>query len=436
MPRPDGPTLVAVGVGEPATAQTAQVRDAAAAFGRASNRYGRLAVDLRRLPDIPAADAAQAAVEGVLLARYRYDVLRNEKREIPLTSLTLVADASDADAVRAGSERGRTLAAAGALARDLANTPPAYLSARRLAELGEALGPQCGLAIEIFDNDALEAIGCGGLLGVNRGSTEPARLIVMHYRPEDDATPAGRLGLVGKGVMYDSGGISLKPSNPVHATMKTDMSGAGAVFAAMTALRELEVASAVTAWLVCTDNMPDGSAMALGDILTVRGGKTVEVMNTDAEGRLAMADALVLAVEDHVDAIVDVATLIGACVVALGPMTAGLFGNNADLVGQVEAAAQLSDEPVWELPLVRRYRPWMDSDTADIKNLGGDSAGAITAALFLEEFVAATPWAHIDIAGTAMVNADDSWRAQGGSGFGARLLAELAVNFAPPRSIA
>ncbi len=426
MPQPDGPTLVAVGVGAPETLDAAKVRDAAAAFGRASARYTRLAVDVTRLTGIPAAEAAQAVVEGVLLARYRYDALRSEKRETPLTSLSVIVDQKDAEAARAGTARGKTLAAAAALARDLANTPPTYLTARTFADVATAVGAESGLEVEIFDNDALEALGCGGLLGVNRGSTEPARMIKMTYAP---ANATGHLGLVGKGLTYDSGGISLKPSNPVHATMKNDMSGGGAVVAAMSALRDLGCQSKVTGWVMCTDNMPDGSAMALGDVLTIYGGKTVEVMNTDAEGRLIMADALVLADEENVDAIVDIATLTGACLMALGPLTAGLFGNDDDLINQMEEAARATDERAWALPLDTRYRPWLDSDTADIKNLGGESAGAIIGALFLEEFVGDRPWAHLDIAGTAQVNADDSWRSQGGSGYGARLLAELAANF-------
>jgi leucyl aminopeptidase len=430
MPRSDGPTLVAIGVGDTDTVDSAKVRDAAAAFGRASARYTRLAVDLTRLPDMPADEAAQAVVEGVLLARYRYDALKSEPRAVALTDLTLVADDGAADAVAAGAERGRVLAAAAALARDLANTPPAYLTARKFAEVAETLGAESGLAVEIFDNDALERLGCGGLLGVNRGSTEPARMIKLTYQP---ANAKGHLGLVGKGLTYDSGGISIKPSNPVHATMKNDMSGGGAVVAAMSTLRDLGCQTKVTGWVMCTDNMPDGSAMALGDVLTIYGGKTVEVMNTDAEGRLIMADALILATEDDVEAIVDIATLTGNCLMALGPLTAGVLGNDAGLIEQVEDAARRTDERVWELPLDQRYRPWLDSDTADIKNLGGESAGAIIGALFLEEFVGETPWAHLDIAGTAQVNSDDSWRAQGSSGYGARLLADLAVNFTPPR---
>jgi leucyl aminopeptidase len=430
MPQADGPTLVAVGVGDPDTLDAAEVRDAAAAFGRASSRYTRLAVDLTRLIAMSADEAAQAVVEGVTLARYRYDALKSEPGAVALAELTLVASEDQADAVSAGAERGKVLAGAAALARDLANTPPAYLNARRFAEVAEAIAAESGLEVEVFDNHAPEALGCGGLLGVNRGSTEPARMVKLTYDPPN---ATGHLGFVGKTLTYDSGGISLKPSIPIHATMKVDMSGGGAVLAAMSTLRGLGCQNKVTGWLMCTDNMPDGSAMALGDVLTIYGGKTVEVMNTDAEGRLIMADALVMATEANVDAIVDIATLTGNCLMALGPLTAGVLGNDENLVDQVEEAARLTDERVWELPLDRSYRPWLDSDVADIKNLGGEFAGAITGALFLEEFVAEMPWAHVDIAGTASVDRDDSWRAQGASGYGARLLAELAVNFKPPR---
>jgi leucyl aminopeptidase len=235
MPRPRHPTLVAVGIGDAAPLDAAKVRDAAAAFGRATGRYTRLAFDLSELPGVPADVAAQAVVEGVILARYRYDALKSAPAPPALASLTLVADAAQAEAVSRGIARGRALAAAACLARDLANTPPAYLTARVFAQVAEAIGRESGLQVEIFDNDALAALGCGGLLGVNRGSTEPARMIKMTYTPADDETlqQAGHLGFVGKGLTYDSSGISLKPSNPVHATMKNDMSGGGAVVAAM-----------------------------------------------------------------------------------------------------------------------------------------------------------------------------------------------------------
>ena len=254
-------------------------------------------------------------------------------------------------------------------------------------------------------------------------------MIRMSYLP---ARPRGHMTLVGKGIMYDAGGMALKPADDVHATMKNDMSGAGAILAAMAQLEALGCKTAVTGYLMCTDNRPSDTSIAMGDVLTVYGGKTVEVMNTDAEGRLVMADALVLATEDETDAIVDIATLTGAAMRALGTQVAGLIGNNAGLVAQVEEAADVTGESVWELPLERRYRGDLNSDIADIKNLGGANAGAITAALFLDEFVAEKPWAHIDIAGTAQNDRDTSWRPPGCTGFGARLLIELALNFKRP----
>jgi leucyl aminopeptidase len=255
-------------------------------------------------------------------------------------------------------------------------------------------------------------------------------MIKLTYRPAGE--PTGRLALVGKGIMYDSGGIALKPGDEVHAQMKNDMSGAAAVLASMAALGALGGTAQVTGYLMCTDNMPSGTAMALGDVITMRGGTTVEVINTDAEGRLVMADALVLATEEGADAIVDIATLTGACMRALGTQVAGVFGSDQGLVDQVRAAAEIVDEQVWQLPLERRYRKELDSTVADLKNIGGANAGAITAALFLAEFVGDVPWAHLDIAGTAQSGGDAGWQTAGCTGFGARLLAELAAGFTRP----
>ena len=252
-------------------------------------------------------------------------------------------------------------------------------------------------------------------------------MIKLVYRP--DGEPAGKLALVGKGIMYDAGGLALKPGDEVHAVMKNDMSGAGAIFAAMTVLGELGCRAQVTGYLMCTDNMPSGSALRLGDIVVMRGGKTVEVVNTDAEGRMVMGDALVLATEEPVDAIIDVATLTGAALRTLGTEIAAVLGNDEALLDRVKASAERTDEPVWELPLAHRYRSELDSPLADLRNMGGANAGTITAALFLEEFVAGKPWAHIDIAGTAQSWSASGWRNNGVTGFGARLLIDLALNF-------
>jgi leucyl aminopeptidase len=322
-------------------------------------------------------------------------------------------------------------AAATKLSRDLANCPHSHLSASILADLATTLGPQRGLSIEIFDKDQLIEMGCGGLLGVNAGSSEPPRMIKMSYRPVGQAT--GHLAFVGKGLMYDSGGLSLKPGDEVHAQMKNDMTGAASTFAAMCVLEAAGCPAAVTAYLMCTDNMPSSTAMAMGDVLTIRNGTTVEVINTDAEGRLVLADGLVIAVEDGCDAVVDVATLTGAVMRALGTSVAGVFGNNASLIEQITAAGSATDEPVWNLPLEKKYRKDIDSPIADLRNLGTTpNGGAIHAALFLAEFVSGKPWAHIDIAGVAQTPADTLWHTAGCSGFGARLLVEFAVGFTAP----
>jgi leucyl aminopeptidase len=428
QPRSEGPVRVAVGIGAPGEFDVTLVRDLAAEFARAVPWHQRLAIEVpSRDVGVSVSDFAQAVTEGVLLARWRYFVGRDADKPT-LESLLVVASDDQLEAAEAGIERGRIIAAACSLGRDLANCPATTLSAVRMAEVAEEVGTAAGLQVEVFDKDQLIAMGCGGLLGVNRGSVEPPRMIRLRYEP---AEPTGRIALIGKGVMYDSGGISLKPSDESHAQMKNDMTGAAAVLASMTALRDLGCTTAVTGYLMCTDNMPSGSAMKLGDVLKMRNGKTVEVLNTDAEGRLVMADALALATEEPVDAIVDIATLTGACLRTFGVEIAGVMGNNPAVVEQLRRAGDIVDEPVWELPLHRPYRSQLDSTIADLTNMGGVNAGSITAALFLEEFVDGRPWAHVDIAGTAQLPAPRTWRNKGATGFGTKLLIEFARAFAP-----
>jgi leucyl aminopeptidase len=434
VPRTDGPTLVAVGIGDPAEVDAAALRDAAAAFTRASATHERLAINLVNTGGVPPQDAAQAVVEGVLLARYRYDPFHTKPSTVRLAELSLVASGDRADAIRTGAEQGRIMAEACMLTRDVGNAPPSYMTAERIAEVAQQVAASRGLEIEVFDRRALLELGCGGLLGVNAGSANEPRMVKLTYRPS--ATSRGTLALVGKGIMYDAGGINLKPGDAMHLLMKHDMAGAGAILGAMSAMTALHCPTTVTGYLMCTDNMPSGTAMKMGDVLRIHGGTTVEVQNTDAEGRLVMADALVLATErDNPDAIVDIATLTGAAVRALGPKMAVVIGNDQTLVEQVIASAERTDERLWQLPLERRYRGQLNSEIADLKNMGDDAnAGAITAGLFLEEFVAGRPWAHIDIAGTMSVGGDDGWRSWGATGFGARLLLDLALAFQPTRT--
>lgn len=430
LPRVGSPTIVEVGVGSHAALDAAAVRDAAAHFARAAIRHARLAIDLTGVTEVEPEVAGQAVAEGVLLARYRYRVFLDRPAEAHLAALTIVTAPERVTATSAGAAKGVVLARAANLARDLGNTPATHLTARRLAEVAAAIAAETGLRIEVFDEDALVEMGCGGLLGVNAGSDEPARLIKLTYRPDGD--PTGHLALVGKGIMYDAGGLSLKPSDAMHALMKLDMSGAGAILAAMSTLRDLGCRAAVTGFLMCTDNMPSGKATRLGDVLTIRDGTTVEVVNADAEGRLVLADGIALAAEEGPDAIVTIATLTGAALRTFGVALAPVLGTSPDLVEQLKAAGSAADEPLWELPLVRAYRTKILSKIADLKNLGGENAGTITAGLFLQEFVAGIPFGHLDICGPMVSDTDDAWRPVGATGFGTRLLAELALQFRPP----
>lgn len=430
-PRAGTSDVVVVGIGADDERTEAKLRDVVAAFVRAESRAASLAFAVGDSYPLDEVALGTAIAEAAVLTRYEYTALKTKPKHVALDAFTIVTSL-DAELIDDGIRTGLVYARATAIARDLANTPPGHLTAVVFGELAASLGPRYGLEVSLADRAKLIELGCGGILGVNAGSAEEPRMIQLHYRPGsagDGSTPATHIALVGKGIMYDSGGISLKPSDPMHLLMKMDMGGAAAVFGAMTALQDLGCASEVTAFLMCTDNMPSGSATMLGDVLTIRGGTTVEVKNTDAEGRLVLADGLVLASELAPTAIIDIATLTGAALMALGGSTAAAFSNDQPLADRVIAAATATDEPAWQLPLEKKYRPQLDSDIADLGNLGGRFAGATTAALFLNEFVGGIPWAHLDIAGTMQVDADESWRSKGATGYGARLLSRLVVDY-------
>ena len=435
IPHAEG-VVYALGVGDPDSVDLAGLRDAAANFARAAAKHEHIAINLADLGHLDAAAAGQAVTEGALLGSYRYVGLKNdESGASKLSELTLIAGDKRRKAVQQGADRGAVIAGAAALARELANMPPTELNAKDIAVKAVEIGAATGLEVEVFNKDQLTAMGCGGMIGVNRGSTEPPRMIKLTYSPKNSGKEAdvAHLAMVGKGVMYDSGGISIKPSNPSHVAMKMDMSGAAAVLSAMSVLAALECKAKVTAWLMCTDNMPSGSALKLGDVLTMRNGKTVEIHNTDAEGRLVLADGLSLAVEEGVDGIVDIATLTGSALGALGTEIACLLGTNQDFVEQVKTSAADVDEPVWQLPMeTKRYRKLLDSVVADMRNIGGPYAGTITASIFLTEFTGDVPYAHLDIAGPMENPADAGVQAKGASGFGTRLLIDLACNFTKP----
>jgi leucyl aminopeptidase len=428
VPSSKGATLVAVGAGD--GLDVAQLRDAAAGLVRSCGRRTSLATSLpsAAVDGVSASDAARAVTEGVLLASYRYVGSKNdESAGNPLADVTLVVPSASAKATSEGVAAGVTASRAARLARELANTPPNLLTASDIAAQAVELAGEYGLDVEVFDKDQLTVLGCGGILGVNAGSTEPPRMVKLTYTPR---RPKGHVALVGKGVMYDSGGISIKPTNPMHALMKMDMSGAAAVLSAMTALRELGCRNKVTAWLMCTDNMPSGSALKLGDVLTMRNGKTVEVQNTDAEGRLILADGLSLAAEAEPDVIVDIATLTGSAMAALGTEYAAVIGSSQPVIDALLASSASADEPLWQMPLARdKYRKNLDSVVADMRNVGGPYAGATTAAIFLSEFVGDIPWAHLDIAGPMNADGDSGWTSKGATGFGTRILIDFACTY-------
>ena len=429
VPAAAGPLQVAVGIGERSSVDAAVLRNAAAALARAASKGTHLATSLADVEGVDGRTAAQAVAEGIGLASYKFTRLKADKSASAITTVTLTGSPNRMAALDAGAQRGSVTGGAVCLARELANTPPAHLNARDIAEQAIELGAANGLEVTVYDEHALAEMGCGGLLGVNKGSVEPPRLVKLVYTPRGAAR--GHVALVGKGVMYDSGGISLKPSDGMHVMMKMDMTGAAVVLAAMSALKALKPKVKVTGWMCCTDNMPSGSAMKLGDVLTIRNGKTVEIHNTDAEGRLVLADGLSLAVEEAPDAIVDIATLTGAAMGALGPKYAAVMGNEQGWVDQVTAAAGRADERLWQLPLPAEYRKLLDSNVADMRNIGGPYGGALTAGLFLKEFVGTTPWAHLDIAGPMNSDSDEGWLTKGATAYGVRTFLELLDKFAP-----
>jgi leucyl aminopeptidase len=424
-----GTVRVLVGIGAVADLNANSLRNIAAASARACSKFESVATSLPTAARGDIRANTQAVVEGFALALHRWAELKRDKSSLPALTKVILVAGDKTTAVKNGMDKGIATATAVCIARDFANTPPSHLTARQFAEQAVAIAEKSNLKSTVYNRDQLIAMGCGGLVGVNKGSVEPPRMVKLEYKPTG---ARGKVVLVGKGVMYDSGGISLKPSDPSHASMKMDMSGAAAVLATMGALSALKVKTQVTAYLMCTDNMPSGSALKLGDVLTMRNGKTVEIHNTDAEGRLILADGLSLGAESKPDAMVDIATLTGACLAALGKKMAGVIGNNSAVVSQLMASSGRTDELLWELPLFRDYRSMLDSNVADMRNIGGPLAGATTASLFLSEFVGNTPWAHLDIAGPMEADGDNGWLNRGATAFGTRLLIDFCANFTKP----
>jgi len=423
--------VLLVGVGDPATVTADGLRRAGASLARSSTKVRAVATSLLDAApkSIAPAAAAQALAEGVLLGAYQFLEYKS-KATATATALRRVSVLDGRAEVRRGLDRGAVIARAASWARDLVNEPANGQSPAEFAAEARRLLSRTGVTVQVLSEAQIRAQRMGGLIGVGQGSIRPPRFLKIAYEPARRAP--GHLALVGKGVVFDSGGLSLKPPAGME-TMKTDMSGAAAVVATMSVLRAVGVRNRVTAYVPLVENMPSGTAIRPGDVLKFRNGKTVEVLNTDAEGRLILADALALAVDDRVDAIVDLATLTGACVVALGEKIAGLMGNHDAWSDQVRAAADRAGESVWPLPLPTEYRKMLDSEVADLKNVSsGGYGGALTAGIFLQQFVSDRPWVHLDIAGPSRASSDDGYMTKGGTGFGVRTLVELVDGFTVP----
>jgi len=373
--------------------------------------------------------AAQVITEGALLGVYSFRRHQTKEAELSeIEQLTVVdVDESKIPGLERGCHKGRILAEATNLARDMVNEPPNYMTPTDMAETAGKLAETYGLELSVLELDQMKELGMGALLGVAQGSRQSPKFIVLDYR-EGDSNVID-VALLGKGITFDSGGISIKPSEGM-GEMKGDMAGGAAVIAAMGAIAQFKPKINVTALIPATENLPDGSALKPGDVLTAMSGKTIEIISTDAEGRLILADALGYANKHGAKLMIDVATLTGACRIALGDVCTGAFGNNQELVDKVIAAGADAGELVWPMPMYEEYKEQNKSEVADIKNTGGRLAGAVTAAQFLAEFAGDTPWVHLDIAGTSMSEKERNYLVKGATGVPVRTLVNLVLSLA------
>lgn len=391
----------------------------------------RVAIPVEEIKGISVDSISRAYVEGGLLSVYKFDRYKTEKDEKQdgLKELLLIReDERDLKKIEKEARIGRIIAESANLARDIANQPANELPPVKLADTARRLARECGLASMIFDERKLKKLKMNALLGVAQGSDEPPRFIILEYNKSEKKK--GTVVLVGKAITFDSGGISLKPSEKMEE-MKYDKSGGSAIIGVMRAIALLKLPIHIVGLVPATENLPSGHALKPGDILRSFSGKTIEVISTDAEGRLILADAISYANRFRPRAIIDIATLTGACVIALGNNATGILGNDEKLIGLMKDAGEKSGERVWELPLWKEYDEQIKSDIADVKNVGGRPAGTITGAAFLKKFVGRkTPWAHLDIAGTAWKEKEGPYLSKGATGVGVRLLVQFLMDYA------
>ncbi|MDX6375893.1 MAG: leucyl aminopeptidase [Gaiellaceae bacterium] len=397
------------------------VRRAAACAARIAARCKHVATTL---------PPSQALAEGFELGAYQFNKYRSKAKPNRIERVSVIGGGGAR--ATAALQRGARIAEAVKVARDLVNEPGGALTAPVFADAIQAIAEQAKLRIKVLDEVAIAKAGYNGLLAVAKGSANPPRWVELTYQPAGAKATAPTVALVGKGITFDSGGLSIKPSEGMIG-MKGDMGGAAAIVGALSAARDLGVKVRVRAFIPITDNMLGGDAQRVGDVIRYKNGTTVEVLNTDAEGRLILADGLIAASREKPVAIVDLATLTGAQVVALGKKVAAVIGNHDGWIEQVRTAGNAAGEPIWPLPLWDGYRRDLDSTIADMKNIGGRQAGTIVAALFLQAFVPdGQPWAHLDIAGPAWADNDDAEISAGGTGFGVRTILELLRTYKRP----
>ncbi|MGA2215078.1 MAG: leucyl aminopeptidase [Bryobacteraceae bacterium] len=413
--------LVLAGAGKRDKFNAAELRKLTGAVVRVLKSKGIHTIALALDEPFRSDDFAAAAVEGALLAdpendRYKTDPKKNEKH---IDSFALLGGS------QAAVDRGRILAEAQNFSRDIANEPANVLTPTVLAAHARKMASEFGLECEILDQDRMRQLGMGALLGVAQGSAEPPALIVLRYKPAATPSSKDHLGLIGKGVTFDTGGISIKPSDGMEK-MRYDMAGGAAVIGAMQAIAQLKPSIPVTALVPTVENMPGSKAQRPGDIVTSLSGKTVEVLNTDAEGRLILIDALTYAQRLGCTHLVDAATLTGAVVVALGNVNIGAFTNNEAFLKKFLSASKAEGEKTWQMPMDEEYKELLKSNFADLHNIGGRSGGSITAAWFIRDFVGETPWIHLDIAGTAWLDDAKPYMAKGATGVGLRTFVRLA----------
>ncbi|HEX8072536.1 MAG TPA: leucyl aminopeptidase [Pyrinomonadaceae bacterium] len=421
--------LLLVGAGERDAYTAAQVAQTAGAAVRALRARNVKSVGfVLRAEGGEPERAAAAAVEGATMGLFEPDKYRTvEKEERRVERFVVVAPGADEAAVKRGAERGRVVGESVNFTRDLANEPGAYMTPTILAERARAVAEEFGLEYDVLDREQMEQLGMGSLLSVARGSEEPPKLIILKYTPAGQSGGDGKgelLALVGKGVTFDTGGISLKPGENMEL-MKYDMTGGATVVGVMRAVAQLKPPMPLLGVVPATENMPSGKATKPGDVVRAMNGKSIEVINTDAEGRLILADAILYAKKLGATRVVDMATLTGAVSIALGDVNTGVLGTDQALIDELIAAGREVGEKFWQLPLDKEYSKQIKSDIADIKNVGGRKAGTITAAAFLKEFAEGLSWAHLDIAGTAWGDEAKPYRAKGPTGVAVRTLLRL-----------